>query len=161
MDSIDAMKKSLSENIARMQQPMKDFSALRMPEYRLPNLQIQPSPLVTAAQDNRASEFHKRLRKWIDDFDTTLDQAHEVGACLVSFGQRIVFRLNEMGYWNPSLMIFKGTAEDGNPVELIQHVSQISLLLMKLPRKDPSQPKRPIGFIVPDQSSEDETQPEV
>jgi hypothetical protein len=39
-----------------------------------------------------------------------------------------------------------GVTEDGNPVQLIQHVSQISVLLMKLPRKDTSKPKQPFGF---------------
>jgi hypothetical protein len=33
-----------------------------------------------------------------------------------------------------------------NRVELIQHVSQISILLQTLPRKDPSKAKQPIGF---------------
>mgnify|MGYP003317637775 CR=1 FL=1 len=33
-----------------------------------------------------------------------------------------------------------------NNVELIQHVSQINILLVKLPRLNPEQPKRPIGF---------------
>ena len=36
--------------------------------------------------------------------------------------------------------------DSGAPVELIQHVSQISVLLMKLPRRDPDKPKKPIGF---------------
>jgi|ERR1700682_138642 len=159
MDQINAVKKSLNETLTQVAKQMKDVRVpeFRMPEYRLPDIAIQPSPLVTAALDNYASEFHKRLKKWVEDFDATLDEAHEVGACLVSFGQRVVFHLNGMGYWNPSLITFRGTTEDGNPVELIQHVSQISILLMKLPRKDPSQPKRPIGFVVPENTCESET----
>jgi hypothetical protein len=51
-----------------------------------------------------------------------------------------------MGYWNPSLLFFIGVTDDGNPVQLIQHVSQISVLLMKLPRRDTSKPKQPFGF---------------
>ena len=95
---------------------------------------------------NLASEFHLRLEKWIKDFDADLDNEHEVGVRLVSFGQALTFHLLGIGYWNPSLMRFYGQQEDGTPVELIQHVSQISILLMKLPRLDPSKPKRPIGF---------------
>ena len=33
-----------------------------------------------------------------------------------------------------------------NPFELIQHVSQISVLIMKVKRIDTSKPKRQIGF---------------
>jgi hypothetical protein len=101
-------------------------------------------PVTAAAQANHASEFHKRLTEWIKKFDAELDQEHEVGVRLVSFGQAVVFHLEYIGYWNPSLISFRGTTDDGNPVELIQHVSQISILLQRLPRKDPSKPK--IGF---------------
>jgi len=96
---------------------------------------------------NLASEFHKRLAEWIHGFEERLDDQHEVGVRLVSFGQSMVFHLRDMGYWNPSLISFQGVSEDGNPVELIQHVSQISILLMKLPRRDPSKPKTKIGFV--------------
>jgi len=51
-----------------------------------------------------------------------------------------------MGYWSPSLLFFVGITDDGSPVKLIQHVSQISVLIMKLQGKDPSKPKRPFGF---------------
>ncbi len=104
------------------------------------------NPLIENMEDNYASSFHNRLKEWISEFDDSLDQAHEVGVRLVSFGQTVVFHLEGMGYYNPSLISFHGHTEDGNPVELIQHVSQISLLLTKLQRKDPSSPKKPIGF---------------
>ena len=114
------------------------------PEFRMP--EIPPNPLLVTAEANYASEFYKRLTKWIGDFDAALDQAYEVGVRLVSFGQSTVFSLHGMSYWNPSLIRFSGVTEDGSPVELIQHVTQISVLLMKLPRIDPSKPKRRIGF---------------
>ena len=102
--------------------------------------------MLEEAQAHYASEFHKRLVSWINNYDSTLDQEHEVGIRLVSFGQSVVFHLKDIGYWNPSLISFSGFTEDGKPVELIQHVSQISVLLTTLPRKDPSAPKQPIGF---------------
>ena len=122
----------------------------RLPRLVLPELPIElPSiqnPVVEATKANYASEFYERLQKWIGNFDATLDEQHEVGVRLVSFGQTFVFHLEALGYWNPSLISFSGKTEAGEPVELIQHVSQISILLMKLPRKDPSKPKRQIGF---------------
>ena len=111
-----------------------------------------PSPLVTIAEDNQASEFHKRLATWIEEFNQGLDQQHEVGVRLVNFGQTVVFHLDSIGYWNPSLILFQGTTQEGQPVELIQHVSQISILLTRLPRKDPNQPRRKIGFARPTDS---------
>jgi hypothetical protein len=115
--------------------------------FKMPEIKFAPNPLVVAAEQNLASEFYKRLVQWINDFDATLDEEHEVGVRLVSFGQTVIFHLDNIGFWNPSLIRFYGVTDDGSPVELIQHVNQISVLLMKLPRKDPSQPKRRLGFV--------------
>ncbi len=109
-------------------------------------LRIPPNPVAESVKHNLASEFHKRLEKWISEFDASLDQAHEVGVGLVNFGRAVTFALEEMGYWNPSLIAFSGRNEDGEPVELIQHVNQISMLLVRLPRKNPDEPKPRIGF---------------
>jgi len=137
---LSALTASLSDVISKMPVIPK-FS---LPDIRMP--EIGPSPLITNIDANMASEFHKKLAKWIADFDDRLDDKHEVGVRLVSFGQTIVFRLEGMGYWNPSLIVFTGRTDDNQPVELIQHVSQISILLMKLAREDPSEPKPRIGF---------------
>lgn len=115
--------------------------------------------LVENAQANYASQFYRRLVKWINDFDASLDDQHEVGIRLVSFGQTVVFHLEDLGYWNPSLISFTGKTDGGDPVELIQHVSQISVLLMKLP-KDPNTPKRRIGFHAIDDQAKEEGAPE-
>lgn len=98
-------------------------------------------------EQNLASEFHKRLIEYIYLFDQTLDQEHEVGIKLVSFDQAICFSVTDLGYYNPSLICFYGVMEDGTPVQLIQHISQISFLLMAIKRPDPKKPKRPIGFL--------------
>lgn len=105
-----------------------------------------PNPLLVNVEANYASEFHKRLCEWIQNFDASLDSSHEVGIRLVNFGQILVFHLEDMHYWNPSLISFLGHMENGEPVELIQRVTQISILLMTLPRNNASEPKRPIGF---------------
>ena len=95
---------------------------------------------------NLADEFYRRLINWINDFHKKLDDEHEVGARLVSFGQTVTFHIEDISYWNPSLISFIGNNENDEPVELIQHVSQISVLLVAMKRKDTTQPKRPIGF---------------
>jgi hypothetical protein len=98
------------------------------------------------AKRNLASEFYARLLARIVEFDSTLDNEHEVGVRLVSFGQTVVLRVEALGYHDPSLIMFFGHSEDGSPIELIQHVSQISFLLTSLKRPDPSKPKVPFGF---------------
>jgi hypothetical protein len=124
----------------------------------MPQIKSAPNVLVENTEANYASEFHKRIAKLILDFDAELDQAHDVGVRLVSFGQTLVFHLEDMGYWNPSLITFAGRLEDGSPVKLVQHVTQISVLLMKLPRKEPSKPKSPFGFTKKQVQESKETQ---
>jgi len=108
--------------------------------------QFPPAHLLQPQNPNLASEFHKRLINWINDFHQSLDDEFEVGVRLVNFGQTVTFHIEDIGYWNPSLISFTGKTEAGEPVELIQHVTQISILLMKMKRIDPQQPKKPIGF---------------
>ncbi|MNP29353.1 hypothetical protein D3C76_1223730 [compost metagenome] len=82
----------------------------------------------------------------INDFDRTLDETKEVGVRLVSFGQTLSFHITDVSYDNPSLIMFSGNLENGDPVHLVQHVSQISFLLMAMQRREPEEPKRQIGF---------------
>jgi hypothetical protein len=95
---------------------------------------------------NLADEFHRRLINWINDFHQSLDNEHEAGARLVNFGQSVTFHIEDISYWNPSLISFQGKNESGERVELIQHVSQISILLVAMRRANIEEPKRPIGF---------------
>ena len=95
---------------------------------------------------NFANEFHYRLISWINEFHRDLDDEYEVGGQLASFGRFIEFHFTDISYWNPSLISFIGRLEDGSPVELVQHVSQINILLIKKKRLNPEEPKRPIGF---------------
>ena len=65
----------------------------------------------------------------IKAFDESLDQHHEVGVQLVSFGQSKTFHVTNVAYFNPSLIIFDGITEEKSKVTLIQHVSQLSFLI--------------------------------
>ncbi|WP_010289040.1 DUF6173 family protein [Kurthia massiliensis] len=101
---------------------------------------------------NLASEFHKRIMEMIADFESELDEAHEIGVKLVNFGQTVQFNISGIGYYNPSLIHFHGQTESGNRIELVQHVSQISFLLMAVKKADPDPevPPKRIGFIKDD-----------
>jgi hypothetical protein len=130
----------------------------RMPDLSMPDLssKLNTTPItgfktpqfITNAEQGVASAFCKRLMEWIQAFNASLDDEHEVGIRLVNFGQAVSFHLEKLGCWDPYLISFSGVTEDGNPVELIQHVNQISVLLMKIARKDLTEPKRPIGFNI-------------
>jgi hypothetical protein len=107
--------------------------------------------------DGLAKGFHRRLVEWIAEFESSLDADHEVALRLVSFGQTMQFHLTDLSWWNPSLIRFDGVTERGDPVQLIQHVSQISVLLMKRPKLGAT-PRR-IGFHAEDPEGSVEASP--
>jgi hypothetical protein len=135
-----------SNTFDKLDPKVPDLSKIYLPRNARSIPMLKRNPVEQQFEANYASAFSERLAKMIQDFDASLDQAHEVGVRLVSFGKTVIFALENMGYSNPSLITFRGHTTEGEPVELIQHVSQISILLMRLPRKNPQTPKKPIGF---------------
>ena len=56
--------------------------------------------------------------------------------------------IDDVGSNNPSLILFRGTY-NGSRIELIQHISQINVMLIAMPARDSEHPKRiKIGFEV-------------
>ncbi|MBE9487025.1 MAG: hypothetical protein IMY82_07630 [Chloroflexi bacterium] len=104
-----------------------------------------PSAAPRSADENLAGTFYRRLLQWVSDFDQSLDEEHEVGVRCVTSGQTMAFHLSTISYCNPALLRFVGVTNAGEPVELIQHISQINLILVKLRRRDPGQPKSAVG----------------
>ena len=88
------------------------------------------------------------LRKYIEEYESSLDSEHEVGILLTNFGQSTLMRVCEIGYEESVLLIFKGYVS-GKYSTLIQHVSQLNFLITSV-KKEPDRPKLKIGFIHPD-----------
>ena len=98
-------------------------------EPMIPNL-----PIINKDEPFLALAYFERLAKYIIDFEKELSESEEVGAKLVSFGESIIIHIEDLGYWNPRLICFYGTDSKGQKVQLIQHLNQISVLLIKLKR---------------------------
>lgn len=94
-----------------------------------------------------ANIFYEQLVERIKKFDNSIDEDFEVGVKLVSYGNIFQFRLTGLGYQNPHLMIFKGVLDDNSPIELLQHITQVNFVLIKLKKLEPDEPKRKIGFM--------------
>lgn len=95
---------------------------------------------------NPIIEIRETLEQHIKEFETSLDSDHEVGTKLVSFGQSVTFRVHQVGFSKPSIVIFYGTTDAGEKVRLIQHISQLNFFLIAMKRNS-EEPKRKIGFI--------------
>jgi hypothetical protein len=109
--------------------------------------------LAGIQQASLASKQAEYILGQMIKFDEELNPEQEVGIKLVSFGQTVTFHVSEIRCYDPCLITFRGFTDDGSRVELIQHVSQISFVLIALQKLEPEAPKRPIGFIQENVSS--------
>lgn len=97
-----------------------------------------------------AGGVFERVFERVLDFEKALSPEFDVGLRVTSLGDAHVFAVTGMGYMNPNLLIFQGIRPDKSRVELIQHQSQLSFLLIALKRDDSSKARIPIGFISPE-----------
>jgi hypothetical protein len=88
--------------------------------------------------------MYERLVRSIARFEEGLDPEHEIGARLVTFGSQEIIHVEDVGYWGPDLLIFYGKSREGKPLELLQHQTQVNVLLVAVPKEGPK-PRR-IGF---------------
>lgn len=130
---------------------------LTIPQIRLPDLGVPALPRIPDSTLNPAKWMHERIVKSIVQFESRLSETEEIGARLVNFGSRDIIMIDDVGYWGPDLVIFYGKNVDGHPVELLQHVTQISVLLVAI-KKQGDVPRR-IGFILQKTLEPDQEEP--
>lgn len=95
-----------------------------------------------------AAWMYLRLAQAIAAFEKKLDAEHEVGLRLVNLGDNQVLRVEDLGYWSPDLLLFFGKGADGAPIQLMQHVSQVSFVLVAAKKPQPEAEPRRIGFDI-------------
>lgn len=92
-----------------------------------------------------ADVIFDRLMKQISDFQATLKPEEEVGAYLASFGREMLIHIENIGYRNPYLIVFRGVLDTNKDrVELVQHATQVNVLLRAVPKI--GETARRIGF---------------
>lgn len=103
------------------------------------NLSYVPSPLS-------ADEVVKRLANVFEQFMSTLADNEEIGMALASFGVEHTIHVQSVRALGPSLICITGF-ENGAQVQLVQHLSQLSFLLIRVEPASPDGiPRRKIGF---------------
>ena len=87
----------------------------------------------------------ERLVLYIRQFEGQLDQAHEIAMGFAG-SEAGILRIEGLGWSAPDMVTFFGQDEDGARTQLIQHVSQLSVLLRAVPKLTPEAPPLRIGF---------------
>lgn len=97
------------------------------------------------AEKSPAEWAYERLLLYIKNFEEQLDDSEEVAMGFTG-GDAGVLRIEGIGYFAPDIVTFYGTDEDGSRTQLIQHVSQLNVMLRALPREPDLEPPARIGF---------------
>ena len=96
-------------------------------------------------RNNPAEWAFVRLSKLIEEFEAKLDRDEEIGARVVGLPGEGTMQIVDVGFWGPDLIIFFGRNADGKPVRLIQHYSQINVVLSAMKKPEEREARR-IGF---------------
>lgn len=99
-------------------------------EYSAPGNRPEPAPPLL--QTDNAKRAYENLAGCILNFEKSFDDEQEIGARLVTHGSSTTLHLHNISYYNPDLLSFHGTNEEGEELLLVQHVSQLNLLLVPL-----------------------------
>lgn len=128
---------NLNDSISNVLKLQDQLTKFEQPIYNIPDIRNYQN----------ADYQYEVLCNYIKDFQDNLDDEHEVGLQLASFGQSTLLNVTDIGYSNPSIIDFYGYC-NGNPAHLIQHINQLNFLLLAVPKSDPAKPARRIGFDI-------------
>lgn len=81
------------------------------------------------ARDMSSKEIYDWILGKIRDYQAQLSDGQEVGASFSQYGAIGVIRLRTLGYRAPDYMLIDGIDSEGNPVRLLQHISQLGIML--------------------------------
>ncbi|MEL6998060.1 MAG: DUF6173 family protein [Pseudomonadota bacterium] len=107
----------------------------------------QPLPMPVAKktpeQKSPAQWAYERLVLYIQKFEETLDSDHEVGMGFAGSDAGML-NIQGMGFFAPDMITFYGADPAGTKTQLVQHVSQLNVMLKAAPKLN-EEPAR-IGF---------------
>lgn len=95
--------------------------------------------------ENPVIAIQETIETQIREFESNLEDDYELGAWLASFGSKILIIVENIQFCEPSMVIFHGRDDRGNKLQLIQHATQLNLLLNAV-KKTTDEPRKRIGF---------------
>jgi len=98
------------------------------------------------ADKSPAQWAYERVILYIKNFEEQLDNQHEVAIGFTDGGSAGTLRIEGLGFFEPDIVTFYGTDQFGLRTQLVQHVSQLSVMLRAMPKEADSEDARRIGF---------------
>ena len=97
------------------------------------------------AEKTPAEWAYQRVILYIKNFEEQLDAAQEVAISMTGGGGGVL-RIEGLGYFDPDIITFYGTDQHGARTQLVQHVSQLNVMLRAMPKPEEDSEPRRIGF---------------
>ena len=105
-----------------------------------------PAGMKTPVEGKSAARWaYERLILYIQNFEKQLDSEHEVAMGMTG-GEIGILRIEGMGYFDPDIVTFYGSDGSGARTQLIQHVTQLNVMLRALPKRAGQEKPARIGF---------------
>lgn len=83
---------------------------------------------------NPAERAVEHIKEEITAFEANLSNDEEVGGIIIGAPGGTVFHIVKFYVLNMDILVFVGVNEHGKPQRLIQHITQLSILLTALPK---------------------------
>lgn len=107
----------------------------------LPKAMTKKSP----EQKSPAEWAYERIILYIQNFEEQLDSDHEVGMGFAG-GDVGSIRIQGVGFFAPDLITFYGADETGAKTQMVQHVSQLNVMLKSARKLREGEAPNRIGF---------------
>lgn len=108
-------------------------------------LSLPPALQQGTERKSPAQWAYERVINYIRNFEEQLDSDHEVGMGLVGNDARTI-TIEGIGYFDPDIITFYGKMPDGSRTQMIQHVSQLNVVLVAASKQVPDAAPNRIGF---------------
>ena len=108
-------------------------------------LTLPPALLEPSSRKSEAQWAYERIINYIRNFEAQLDADHEIGMGMVGGGAGIL-TIEGLGFFEPDLITFYGKMDNGARTQLVQHVSQLNVMLVAAPKPASHAEPARIGF---------------
>ncbi len=121
---------------------------------------LPPAVVKQSVESKSPAEWaYQRLILYIQNFEKMLDAEQEVAMGFTDTGGGFL-RIEGLGHFDPDIVTFYGMDQTGAKVQLVQHVSQLNVLLRAMPKEDGAEAPRRIGFQLAAALESDEAEAE-
>lgn len=113
------------------------------------NVSAQDVPKAVATkpveQKSPAQWAYERTVLYLKKFEESLDDEHEIAMGFAG-ADAGVLKIEGMGYFDPDIVTFYGADTAGTKMQLVQHVSQLNVMLRAVAKEQETAPPNRIGF---------------